>query len=177
MLRKSKGVKFEDNAVVENRNYPCARYLRAQYSRRVLLLFTFLWLFCHASRVSSRFFAGIKVARGWEMLKLLVNVGIRVTARKTLQRRRISSDGPQRSFRVQRSHRPAFSWSLFARFSHVASHLSRHIASYSFSSSWLTSQWRSLLNSSTNEIRSVQSFVSEARWKLRWWRIRLSDSN
>jgi len=128
--------------VVEDKNYPRARYLRAQYSCRVLLClsFTFFWLFSHSSRISLRFFAGIKVARGWEMLKLLVNVGIRVTARKTFQRRRILSDEPQcfsgfsdhtvQSFEI-------FNQSLFAFFScpYGASYLSRllrHIVPFNF---------------------------------------------
>lgn len=117
------------------------------YARNILdgslprLLFTFLRLFCHFSRVSLRLFAGIKVACGWEMLKLLVNVGIRVTARKTLQRRRISPDVPRRfSGLSDHTVRPfeIFSWSLFAflrrTYGAYLLGLLRHIVSLSFSS-------------------------------------------
>jgi len=135
-------------------------------SRRVLLclLFTFLWLFYHSSRISLRFFAGIKVARGWEMLKLLVNVGIRVTARKTLQRLGISSNESQR-FSGSSDHTvqpfETFSRSLFAflscLYSAYLSKLSRHIVLFTVFQVLSASQWRRVLSRRTNKMCNVQS--------------------
>lgn len=151
--------------VVEDKNYPCARYLRAQFSASasMCLLFTFLWLFYHSSCISLRFFAGIKVARGWEMLKLLVNVGIRVTARKTLQKR-ISSNEPQRfSGFSDHTVQPfeTFSRSLFAvlscLYSAYLSKLSRHIVLFTVFQVLSASQWRRIFSWRTNKMCNVQS--------------------
>ena len=147
-------------------------------SRRVLLclLFTFLWLFYHSSRISLRFFAGIKVARGWEMLKLLVNVGIRVTARKTLQRR-ISSNEPQRFSRFSdHTVQPfeIFSQSLFAflscLYSAYLSKLSRHIVPFTVFQVFSASQWRRVLRTLLfvleEQIKCAMCSIV-VRWKLR----------